>query len=204
MRLETYINEDFEDAVKYIVVKIRRECKPFLKEFPVSSKFLYRGTRMTNDHDGIQNKKRRKDRKPTDTPEDVTREIDNTFNSKFGWKPRTQGVFATGNSRTSTVYGIPHLFFPIGKYRYIWSPKIKDFYTHSYLDDFKSNYTHNYEGSKEEGLENWAKETVKLYKSKRLNDAAMSGNEIMFDVNRYYIIDRKYEVTLKRCFNEKI
>lgn len=72
----------------------------------------------------------RKDRKPLDTGETVTDVIDDWFLEKFGYRARTQGLFAivsSGNQRYATAhYGFPSLIGVPGKFKIIYSPKVED------------------------------------------------------------------------------
>lgn len=186
-RFEQYINEGEtdEETVENIIATLQKDCKPFLKE--KKGRVLYRGTRSYED---IEIKVRRKDRRPSNTPEFISKEIDKLFQKKFGWKPRAQGIFASGDRYATRIYGECHLFFPIGDYRYIWSKEVKDFYRDEYVDDYVLR--------RDTGVvEDWIKEATGKYQSNDLVGAIKSRSEIMFDVGRYYIVKRKFEDYLK-------
>jgi hypothetical protein len=74
----------------------------------------------------------RKDRQPKDMSLDMQRIFDHMFFKKFGWKPRSEGVFALPQSEilddATYNYGKQFIFFPIGIYKYIWSSRIIDLY----------------------------------------------------------------------------
>lgn len=157
MRLKKFIkNRDSKDIessrIPDIIIK---DCKLFIKELKKTRKkdFLYRGTEK-----GIFNFKKiksRKNREPKDMPDDLHKLFDKLFESEFGWKARSEGVFVTGNPGIAGSYGIPYIFFPIGKYKYVWSSSIEDLFGEiecsEYLYDFEMsdrydslNYDYNY------------------------------------------------------------
>ena len=135
-RLQNYINESYNATE--LLPYLKKDCKPFLKELKKSSpiKFFYRGNRKKNSS-GILKIQSRLDRKPLDTPELVHNMLNKEFNNKFGWDVRN-GIFATSDVAYAGGYGESSLFFPIGKYEYVWSPVIKDMY--DYIGAGDSNY----------------------------------------------------------------
>lgn len=179
-RFENYINENDEENAENIIETIKKNCKPFLKEWKASNGFLYRGVKNADIND-IAMRNRRKDRKPRDSNSSLSKEVDVEFKKKFGWKPRAEGVFTSGDYLATSIYGTIYLFFPIGKYRYVWSSKVHDFYTYTaYTKGFLETYT----------------EITETYTDKNLRNAMVIG-EIIFDVDKYYIVERKYEFMLK-------
>jgi hypothetical protein len=126
MRLKQYINEAMTDME--IVDIIKKNCMPFLKEYKSSNcnSILWRGSSKPVSY--IDKKKTRLDgRNPKDTSEVLHSELNYEFKNVFGWKVRN-GVFATANKYASEKYGKAYMFFPIGKYKYVWSDKVHDLY----------------------------------------------------------------------------
>jgi len=145
MRLQSYLNETIDPSItKDIWTKLTKDCMPFLKELKKSNsprdKFLYRGF-----HGGmyseIQRKKVRADREPSDTPQAIHDRLNKAFKKKFGWNVRSEGAFATSDSQRAGGYGTPFIFFPIGKYKYIWSEEVVDLY--QYLGGHHLEYAMN-------------------------------------------------------------
>jgi hypothetical protein len=134
MRLKSYITESTMTKKDWIVFddiwkRLRLECRPFLREMKKVSKglFLWRGYKSS-----VKNYKYvvpRSDRSPTDMPEELQDILDDLFNKKFRWMPRSGGVFTTGNRRDSSSYGTPNLFFACNKYKILWAPRIPDLYS---------------------------------------------------------------------------
>jgi hypothetical protein len=136
MRLQQYINEE-ESNIDKILSVLQKDCKPFLKE--LDSNFVWRGTHR-NINAIKELKSRLENRRPSDTDAEVHYHINELFKKKFKWYARN-GVFATGNYQIARDYGKPFMFFPIGNFKYVWSPDIEDFFTE--IDE--SDYT-NYDG----------------------------------------------------------
>jgi len=134
MRLQQYINEE-QSRYDDVVNALKKDCAPFLKELKQTGRkeFLLRGHMYASGT--ITKKKTRNDREPKDMDETTSQYLDNLFKKKFGWYARSSGIFATSKMDDAEEYGKAFLFFPIGKYKYIWSPKIGDLYTK--IDNYK-------------------------------------------------------------------
>jgi hypothetical protein len=110
---------------------IKKDCRAFLNETKACKKFLYRGLRLKDDpHVGFEVRIPRQHRKSTDTPTRIHNLFDRAYEQTYGWKPRTQGVFCANGYEGTYGYGWTHYIFPVGKYRYTWSPEVRDFYIH--------------------------------------------------------------------------
>ena len=162
----------------FAITKIRENCQPYLKEKVI----MYRGYNK-KPIALLRKMRRRKLRKPKDTDIRIHKMADKYFNKKFGWKPRTQGVFALGDKISATYYGRPYYFFPIGKFRYVWSP---------YQDDFFSG-TAFWKGDIERGyiskVENEMETRVSKYIDTKLRNAVnKQGSEVAFDVDNFYLM----------------
>lgn len=144
MRLKQYINE--AKSVDEIYEILSKDCKPFINDFLKRKKtFLWRGTNKRID--SIQKITPRKDRKPRDMPKELHKFLDNVFKDNFGWYVRSEGVFVASDryfaEDFSDTGGDAYLFFPIGRYDYIWSPVIKDIYTWLGRSQIYIEYYHN-------------------------------------------------------------
>ena len=123
MRLTQYINETKEIDPDDIDILIEKDCNPWLKEskgIPVyrgakNKPYAYRGTVLT-------------DRKPRDTDIQIQKTFDNVIQKKYGFKPRSSGLFVTGGLFQCQRYGRVYEIFPIGKFKFLWSATIRDFY----------------------------------------------------------------------------
>jgi hypothetical protein len=113
-----------------LTAQVFKECRPYLNELRKSNAqhFFYRGTDKIGGK-RIMPVKPRKDRQPKDMPFEAHEYIDNYFKKKYGWKPRSEGVFTSYYQGNAGSYGQTTMFFPIGKYEYLFSPITTDLYT---------------------------------------------------------------------------
>ncbi|MFW6130062.1 MAG: hypothetical protein ACOC56_02685 [Atribacterota bacterium] len=123
VKLENYLNkEDKLLKAKELKELLNSKCKKFLKE--TKGDLFYRGAAKAIKTFEVL--KPRKDRRPLNTPKELHDFLDMLFNSKFGWKVRSEGVFIMKSKSNVMFYGHSFLFFPIGNYKYVWSPYITD------------------------------------------------------------------------------
>lgn len=115
-----------DDILNEYIPKIKRDCKEMVKIVKATKSFLWRG--MAGDDEVFLIKTPRKDRYPTDTPIKTQEIFDKLYYEKYGWKPRTEGVFVSNNERGTTGYGPKHVIFPVGKFKYAWAMDINDFW----------------------------------------------------------------------------
>jgi hypothetical protein len=123
----------------------------------------------------IHKKKVRKDRKPKDMDIKTHKELNKLFHKKFGWKVRSEGLFCTGNINEAGGYGYEFLVFPIGEFKYVWSPEIRDLY--SFIEEMKG-----------EGLEYDLQKIVNSYKNKSMADGIKKKMEFSIKCDEYYMI----------------
>jgi len=173
------------------VEQIKRDCQPFLNEIedPFS---LLRGLRPTPDWT-VHKNVRIDDRMPMSTPENLHNSLNALFQKKFGASFRN-AMFCTGNLEQAKVYGMPFAIFPIGNYKYIWSPEFRDLYQKfdGFVWDSKNdeNIKHLKRPNFDAGMQklwinsiNW-----NSYRTDGLNDAIyyQNGVEIMLRCKSYY------------------
>jgi len=128
MRLKQRINEESNlDKLVDVLYSVIGDCQPFLKELGTVKppQFLYSGRKT---EDPWFEKDVRTDRRPTDTFIELHKDLDEAFNKKFGWKPRSNGLFCTGYLNDATDYGTAYTIFPKGPFKIIWSRSIGDLY----------------------------------------------------------------------------
>jgi len=198
MRLQQFINEitGFEHIIEQAADMIKKNCKPFLKVWN-KRYFLYRG----GDFSTFFGKKDvRTNRKPLGTYKELHDILNDLFYKKFGWKPRSEAMFCTGSDEIATDYGTPYIVFPIGDFKYLWSPKIFDLFTE--MANNSLIHTSNILAIRAgRGFINDApiddlikmrdkamKELVDTYISNDINRAIALGNEIMIGCKSYYYL----------------
>jgi len=121
--IDEYNAEELE-AAREVSQLIKDNCKEFIQES--EGKVLFRGY-----NGGInywQDKRVRDGRYAKDTPQEVSDAIDDEFDSSFGWRPRSEGLFCTGDANFAGGYGTIYTVWFTDGYDYIWSENVKDLY----------------------------------------------------------------------------
>ena len=180
MRLTNYLTE--EQDFQYIWGLLQKDCKPYIKQ--IKNDLLYRGSYKSNP--GIVKVTPRKDRRPMSIHPKVQEILDNFFNKKFGWKPRSTGVFCTGDFSQAGQYGTAaYSFWPIGPFKFLWHPEVSDLFES--LWDIQNSW--GYWIDNPQILENF----VKGYSDKNFQKAIQSKHEIMVSCKKYYLVLDGYD-----------
>jgi hypothetical protein len=200
MRFNQYVTKNSE--LESWLARIENDCKPFLKQ---SKRMFFRGTESTQD---FLKKFVRGGRFPKDTPKEIHYVIDEAFKKKFGWKARSEGVFATQYLDDAYQYGEPFMIFPIDNFKYVWSNEYTDLYgkldTMAWPNNIQNLFYRNEargwqflytklglgEDFQDDCKEIVARRIVSTYTNKDLNDSRRS--EISFKCNEYYLLHMSY------------
>ena len=192
MRLHNYLTENIskDDLIKLL----DKNCSQYKKLCEPDS-VLYRGV-IDSYITGFVERSPRSDRKPKDTPQEIHDYINNVFYKSFGWKPRSEGVFAI-SSVTDAGYYAHHvysdilIFIPFDGFKFIWSPDIVDLYnylaTKQMVDDF--NKIKYWDEESKEMLD----KVLDKYRNDNLRGAMTSLHEIMFKCSKYYLIEHEWK-----------
>jgi hypothetical protein len=169
---------------------IIRDCQPFLRQInnEVDKFVLYRGvTKLKPVYTPSKN------RLPLHTPKDVHEKLDAGFDKLLGIKPRSQGVFATGNKTEVNYYGIRGdgiiAMFPIGEFQFVWSPIVRDIVKLSDDIDLPFNgiaELYEYPDEFTAGQVGFILKQLRYRKNDDLKKAIASKNEIMILCDQYY------------------
>lgn len=166
------LKESTTTDVENFTKTVKTACKPWLNSIKgCPSKSVFRGVNATKPI--LLNKKVRSDRRPLSSTSEVQETFDEYFQQYWGWKPRSTGLFITGNVMSASYYGYIYVIFPIGSFKYLWNKTIYDLY----------NVT-NKRYSEVERL-------IREYTDKDLCKAIHLGNEIMVRCKAYHAIDAK-------------
>jgi hypothetical protein len=217
------VEDRFNQDISMIIEKISSDCKPFIQQFKSENcnKLIYRGAEISdaikspnfkdainksehlNLYDLMIEKVVRKNRKPKDTPSDMSKIIDDTFFKTLGVRLRSQGVFGVSKISTTIHYGYPWIFIPVGNFESYWSPHIHDLW--SWAEDQYNDYYQDFgeENGKFIGHDEYdAKSDAKFkedmeafshtYKKGDLKGAISSGNEITFLCDNYLLVNSMY------------
>ena len=169
MRLIHYLTEKDFDQVE-IMNLIKKDCKPWNKK---SNGYLaFRGM---NGQPNFLKRKVRTDRRPKDSSLEIHNAFDNAAKKKFGWKPRSEGIFCIGIHEVAKYYGLPYSVWPIGAFKFIWCNEIDDFFN-------------TYEDADPTDMVN----VVEMYSNKNLEKAIRSGVEIMVKCKEYYAVSNYF------------
>jgi len=106
---------------------IKKNCQPVLRELnsQETPPLLYRGIKS---NDPIFIGTVRKNRRPKDTGIEYHNLFNNSFFKLFGWKPRSEGLFVSGEVWSTKSYGDTYIIFPMGDFKFIYSPNVIDLY----------------------------------------------------------------------------
>lgn len=121
MRLDNFVNESIK--VEQYLPYIKKKCGMAIKVMLSSKKLMFRGLDTSTD---MVRKKVRKNRKPKDSWEEYSEFLDKELKEKFGWKPRSEGLFISGDYMMASSYGHVYVIFPVGNFKYIWNTEEKD------------------------------------------------------------------------------
>ena len=131
MRFQNYINERVLGTIKGLSPeKIIKTAKPWFdlcKRNNVENYYLWRGTNYIIPD--VRYLKVRTNREPMSTCKEIHKISDSIFYKEFGIKARSETLFCFPDWREAKSYGTyVNIIIPIGKFDFIWSKKIKDFY----------------------------------------------------------------------------
>lgn len=119
---------------------IERDCAPYLSYMRSITKesrnWLKRGLNVPQKEPYIKSRVT-KNRKPVDTDSDVHIVLDYNLKELCGEKFRSDAIFCSIALGVVLGYGYPYFVFPVGDWKYCWSPEIKDAYA------FFDNHAHD-------------------------------------------------------------
>ncbi len=136
----------------------------------------------------------RKERKPMDTTGPLHNIIDDWFEDNMGIKARSEAIFCFGEAGRENAYeyGSVSVILPIGKFTYVWSPKVGDLYLDIISEKIQQNgkITSAYIGS--DGKPDVEAIHAVLdglgYTINGFDKAVGDAVEIMIDCDDYYVI----------------
>lgn len=190
-----------DDSEREIVQFIKDNCKPYLKETK-GKLFLWRGYKKNiKEYTTLKSKTRTKSKFSS---QELFIAIDDTFESIFGWRPRSESIYVSNSYSMAKAYGLPYLFFPIGVYKYIWSPTIKDLYEYGVDKNYIIKDNRNKESSNIELINKSIEDGTfhRFAKKHYINsDIKMCAdncvrNEIMFGCRSYVLVNSSYKHVL--------
>lgn len=192
MRFQRLLNEmavelSVQEALQFAV----DNCKPFLhqivKKGGTVQHFMFSG--RTHNAKTFT-RAVQKERHPMDTPPTVHKMLDAKFQRKWGVKARSQSIFCTGSPTHAEMYGHPFMIFPMGRFTYLYHPKVKDLFNH-----IRFNVMFDLDMSSIEDLDKFDERMISFiaeYKNRDLVAGIKSGNEIMVQCKEYFAVSHTY------------
>jgi len=203
MRLQQFITEssNFDtDHWEELKNNLNRDCKPFIKELRGASELLYRGVKRSEIPDFYTIKTSRTNRRPRFVHMDLHNELGSYLKSKFGWNPRTEGLFTTKSISNAYSWGKPVIIFPIGKFKYIWIENAHDLYGSydSYSDLDPDSPTRKLVFKNIKRIVDIEYNSTNL--NKYLSIPSHTTTECIIKCDRYYSINIEWVETLKEYY----
>jgi hypothetical protein len=169
-----FILEENKLTAEQAAAFIQRDCKKFLADSNFKIGFhLYRGIRTADE--SFKRVRTAQDRIPKDMPIKNHLAMDKFFKLKFGIKFRSQSVFTTGSFGHASSYGLVHMIFPVGDYKFVWGKDVEDAFDR--FGDMDHQELYNYLVNEKD-----------VYIDTDLPKAISSQNEIMVHCDYYYAL----------------
>ncbi len=132
MELLRQLNEQASpEATAQELIEAVKNAKPFFNERGNSDKVLYRG--MGGHHGGVLITRPispRPNRRPSDTPNQIHKALNERMVKQFGHPFRTASLFCTNQISQARFYGDAYVVLPQGNFTYLWSPTVRDGYAY--------------------------------------------------------------------------
>ena len=184
MRLQQYLTES-QQTPEEIIDILHKDCSDYFKYIRYGVK-SFRGS--VSGPPVWAKKTPRKNREPLNTDKDTHKLLDNAFKKKFGWKVRSEGVFATAHFDQAEDYGDPYYFFPSNGFKMVYSSDINDLYMYTgKKDHIISTY-----GGMESYIDQRIIPSYKQGGPKDINKALQTFNEVIFKCKFYYLVDTDF------------
>lgn len=147
MRFQEYLTEEYD--VDQVLEMVERNCSDIFNIMKDARNALWRGITQEPSSNIIEMVPRT-DRKPKDTKQWLHDKLDDAFKEKFGWRVRSEGIFATSSSNMADQFGKSHMFFPFDGFKYVWSIDVHD------LTERFINVNYNLDKLDDTALKLWA------------------------------------------------
>jgi hypothetical protein len=159
---------------------LQQNCKPYFAQAGGWNDVLYRG--ITYELKPIGVYQNRGKRRPVNTKPMVQALIDDYFMNKFGVRFRAESIFAVPDPNVAASYGTIYVVFPIGEFKYCWSPNVEDLFIE--ISDINHKpITAETEKFISQMMANASYQTTDLARALGTN------SEIMINCKQYYMLD---------------
>ncbi len=194
MKSTEFLIEDIAPDLEQFMQKIKQDCQPFLSQVdePLTNDALYRG--LGKSTQAFVHKTARLDNRiPSDMPENIHDGLNRFFTKEYG-APFRNGIFATGDRQFATAYskgpGRAYIIFPIGDFKFLWSPQVRDLYNE--IEFWR--HDRGIPGKGREPMDDYHLLALfkhlkgKNYKTTAINAAIGSSAEVMIYCKEYYAL----------------
>jgi len=162
-----------------VAMLLQQNCKPYFAQAGWHDA-LYRGIEHTlKSFDLYQNFG---GRRPVTTNPKISAILDNWFLKTHGTKFRSNAIFAVGDPNVAASYGNLYVVFPIGDFKFCWSPLVGDLFNEVSEVNHKP-ITPEIEQILMDKME------AAEYQTTDLAGAIASESEIMIACKQYYMLD---------------
>jgi len=174
---------------------VNEDCQQYLRKMASDGKFylLYAG--LPSEKWPLGETQVRKNKAPVPTPKRILDSFDRVMDKEYGKEFRSDSFIATGNPDVAEKRGVKHVIFPIGRFDYLWSYKIKDLvHGMGHEEDIAEGeglYFDIHDAEDEDTEDKVVKEflTKKEFKyNEELKKCADKGHDVMIDCKYYYAI----------------
>lgn len=182
IKMKFQLLEEKEIIKDEFIAYTTQHCKTYIKQFKNRNLHFYRGIQIDEDAGEVPKyliDAPFDDRMPKDTPLQVHQIFDQLLYERFGWRPRSSGVFVSGNKFGVLAYGKVYEVYPTDGFKYIWSPEIQDFF-----DYYVDNEPHGW-GRNNEKLKAFLEGVADTYEDTNIKNAINYGHEIMIKCAEY-------------------
>ena len=136
-------------------------------------------------------------RNPKDTDVELHGYLNREFTELYG-APFRNAMFMSGSMRDTLRYGTPFQVFPVGQFKFIWSPTVNDLWVEA-RELRRAQAMPSGHGDTEEQLKNekyksavrkeFHDKVIKSYNTSDMKAALASGKEIMVRCKQYYAVN---------------
>jgi len=186
-------DEDIE-SIQKIIDTLKSKCSKYYNEVKKNGHVFFRGTYKVDWREPITAITPRTDRRPKDTSKVLHNLIDDMLEKKFGWRPRSEGVFTTSHRGMVTSYGNQFSVWPIGDFKFVWSDETRDLFnwlrhTLKLSDSDMKNPTKVLKSTQDSKNMDKIKKLINSFQDINMTSAWKSGNEVVFKCKQYYLVN---------------
>jgi len=217
MRLNNYLTEFKVIKMEDTLTLLKRNCSEYIRELRSGKNFFIRENNkfVIYSEDDVILLPPREDRAPRDMNPYLHNEMNNLLKAKFGWKPRSEGLFVwvtpqnKNFKRNSFEETEKRLIFPTDGYKYVYSKSIFDiFYEYERIEDELYDISDNYtpEELNEKFLNWFTKEALPTYTDKNVLKAnfPLIETECSLRTTKAFVIAQVNIPLLNNTFNLNI